>query len=611
LNTELATPPDDETIRLYNLILHGQTPLPPATAAATPTTTSVLPPLPPLVIGRDGALKEIKGRLGIGGADMRPTTVIQGWPGVGKSSIVALLAHDRDVAQRFPDGILWASLGENPSMLSQIAAWAEALSLSEPGRTGTIEEISAQLTAVLRDKRMLLIVDDVWRAEHATPFRVGGQMCAMVVTTRLNDIAISIAPTASDMYRLPVLTDRAAFELLSQLTPETTREHPTEARDLARNLEGLPLAITVAGRLLHSEARLGWGVRELLIELGMGSSLLRALPPSDMLGEAANDPLSMERAFFGLAAYSEERGKYAEAEHYLKRALHLALKLGIAVETGRILNALGSVAGCVGEYQKSYRYYAQYLELVEAHGEKSKVCHALLSLGEGLISLKAYAEAERYLQRAVSMCRALGFLRFLGVGLLNLGTLAIEQGRLEVARLYLLEGLRAVRAVGVQRQIVLGLTTLGYTQLRLGDSAGALEYLHEGLEMAREGGRPRNICDAQMYLADTYLAMQNLEDARSALHESLTIAQSLNSHPQKVRALSTVVAYYQCRGQQERAASVAGIIVGEPLIDETRFTSACAQLEAALGSEGYQKALAQGKTRNLDEAVAEEVLALV
>ena len=288
LDAELATPPDEETTQLYESILSGRlSAIQPLPLAEQPPS-SVLPSLPSLVIGREEALTEIKERLGIGGQDLRAITVIQGWPGVGKSSIVATLAHQRDIAQQFADGILWASLGEDPGILAQLAIWADALHLSDAGRTNKIDEASAQLTAALRDKRMLLIVDDVWRTEHAAPFRVGGQMCAMVITTRLNDVAIALAPTASDLYRLPVLTDRAALELLSQLTPETTTQYPDEARELALNLEGLPLAIHVAGRMLHTEARLGWGVRELLMEIRLGAALLGAYIPSDMFDASAD-----------------------------------------------------------------------------------------------------------------------------------------------------------------------------------------------------------------------------------------------------------------------------------------------------------------------------------
>lgn len=139
LDRELATPPENETTRLYETILNGQaTSIQPAVTSWS-SARSILPPLPSLVIGRDSALKEIKRRLGIPAGEMRSTTVIQGWPGVGKSTTVAMLSHDPEVAQRFPDGILWASLGENPSILGEISAWADAFKLSEPGRIQKIE----------------------------------------------------------------------------------------------------------------------------------------------------------------------------------------------------------------------------------------------------------------------------------------------------------------------------------------------------------------------------------------------------------------------------------------------------------------------------------------
>ena len=286
LDAELATPPEAETTQLYEAIQNDRmVPTPNITSEAAPVS-GIMPPMPSLVVGREEALREIKRRLGIGSPEMRAITVIQGWPGVGKSTTVSMMAHDPEIAGKFPDGVLWASLGENPDISGEITAWADALKLSEPGRARKIEEVSAQITAVLRDKRMLLIVDDVWQADHAIPFRVGGQFCAMVMTSRLNDVANELAPTATDMYRLPVLSEAAGLELLGKLSPETVKDYPNEARDLVRDLEGLPLAIHVAGRLLHSEARLGWGVRELLEELRSGAGILEAQAPSDMLGAA-------------------------------------------------------------------------------------------------------------------------------------------------------------------------------------------------------------------------------------------------------------------------------------------------------------------------------------
>jgi DNA-binding SARP family transcriptional activator len=281
LDSELATPPEEETNRLFEAI-QEESALTFTLSSPLTQSTSILPPLPPLVIGRDEALRDIKSRLSHDG-QIRSTTVIQGWPGVGKSTIVAALAHDADIARIFPDGILWTSLGEIPALLTELRTWATALGLNVGGSETRLETLSGQVATALRDKRMLLIVDDVWQIEHALPFKVGGQGCALVMTSRLNDVAQALAPTAYDVYRLAVLSEETALELLRRLTPETVTEHPEESLELVRGLEGLPLAIQVAGRLLHSEARLGWGVGNLLQELQAGVALLEAQVPGDLV----------------------------------------------------------------------------------------------------------------------------------------------------------------------------------------------------------------------------------------------------------------------------------------------------------------------------------------
>lgn len=281
LDTELATPPEEETNQLYAAIQAENT-LSFNNAPGTGQKKSILPRLPSLVIGRERTLHEIKSRMGLN-EEVRSTTVIHGWPGVGKSTIVAALAHDPDIAFHFPDGVLWVSLGKAPNLLGELTIWAEALGLHDSSRDRKIETLSVQLAAVLRERRMLLMIDDVWQIDHATSFKVGGRGCATIFTSRFNDIAQALAPTAYNNYRLSVLTEEAALELLGRLTPETVTEYPDAAYELVRNLEGLPLAIQVAGRLLHAETRLGWGVSDLLQELRSGAALLAAQPPDDLV----------------------------------------------------------------------------------------------------------------------------------------------------------------------------------------------------------------------------------------------------------------------------------------------------------------------------------------
>lgn len=247
------------------------------------------PPLPPLVVGREISVEELRSGLNPTVQSTGGTTVLQvliaihGWPGVGKTTLAAVLAHDPAVSRIFSDGVLWASLGPTPDLVSELVAWGHALGSDRYSYDCAVEEITLHLTALLRDKQMLLIVDDVWQAEHAIPFRIGGRGCALLITTRLPAIAQALAPTPADIHRLPVLTEQKGLELLNKLAPDVVAQHPKHSRELVRELEGLPLALQVAGRLLHAEARHGWGVQDLLIELRDGMKLLSAQAPVDFV----------------------------------------------------------------------------------------------------------------------------------------------------------------------------------------------------------------------------------------------------------------------------------------------------------------------------------------
>ena len=241
------------------------------------------PPLPSLIIGRDDDMKALKGRLEVkkDGGSVQVLTAIKGWPGVGKTTIASALAYDKELTAQFPDGVLWTSLGQEPNILSEMAAWGRALGTEELLKARTVEEAQAQLAALLRNKRMLLIIDDVWQAEDAIPFKVGGSGCATLLATRLDEIANALAPTAGNIYRLKVLKDEDALELLRQLAPEVVKDYPSECLVLVKELEGLPLAIQVAGRLLNTEASYGFGVIELIEALRAGAKLLESDAPAD------------------------------------------------------------------------------------------------------------------------------------------------------------------------------------------------------------------------------------------------------------------------------------------------------------------------------------------
>lgn len=238
------------------------------------------------MIGREEALYELKERLGLtpGEHCMQVLTAMRGWPGVGKTTMAAVVAHDPEINAAFPDGILWTSLGQAPHLLSELAIWGRLLGTDALLRAPTLREVTPQLAALLRNKRMLLIVDDVWEPEHAVPFQQArGPECALLVTTRLPEVAQILAPTRDALYNLPVLTEEKALELLHALAPTAVEKHSNACRELVQALECLPLGLRVAGHLLNAEASLDWGVTDLLEELQEGEAILAAKAPPDLM----------------------------------------------------------------------------------------------------------------------------------------------------------------------------------------------------------------------------------------------------------------------------------------------------------------------------------------
>ncbi len=259
--------------------------------ASTPSQSVVragnAPPLPSLLVGREGDLVRLTDRLSRLAADNdsnlgQRLTIVRGWPGVGKTTISRAIAHWPDITASFPDGVLWTALGPSPSILTELIAWGRALGDKDLLLAKDVTEASHRLAGLLHGRRMLLIVDDVWEPNHLIPFSVGGRFCATLVTTRLNEVADSLAPTPDDIYRLNVLTDDESLKLLDMLAPKVVASYQAECRQLVQELEGLPLALQVAGRMLRVEHDHGWSVVDLLRELHDDKARLLSAPaPAD------------------------------------------------------------------------------------------------------------------------------------------------------------------------------------------------------------------------------------------------------------------------------------------------------------------------------------------
>ena len=223
--------------------------LPPATPRQV--YDSVVPLLTTInggLIGRDSLLSELKQRL-LSGGDVA-LTALNGLPGVGKTALATQLSYDAEVRTHFYDGVLWASLGPNPHILSQLLRWGTLLNIPPSELTDqSCEAWSAAIRAVIGFRRFLLVIDDAWTIEDALLCKVGGPNCAYLVTTRLPQIALYFAGNGATVVH--ELNEDDSVALLTRLAPEVVGSETGAIRQLVHSVGGLPLALTLIGKHLR------------------------------------------------------------------------------------------------------------------------------------------------------------------------------------------------------------------------------------------------------------------------------------------------------------------------------------------------------------------------
>lgn len=174
-----------------------------------------------------------------------------GLPGVGKSTLAAELAHEKTVREYFSGGILWAGLGQNPNEKAILRRWGRCLGLSEAElrRLQEREDWTEAIRKAIGERKMLLIIDDLWSIEAALNFeKLGGPFCAYIITTRLTKVATHYP--GGKVVEVGELSEDDSLALLAQLAPTVVETEPEDIRELIQCVGGLPLAIILIGSSL-------------------------------------------------------------------------------------------------------------------------------------------------------------------------------------------------------------------------------------------------------------------------------------------------------------------------------------------------------------------------
>ena len=237
------------------------------------------------------------------------TAALRAAGGYGKTVLARALCHHPDVQNAFDDGILWVTLGQNPGDLTgRVEDLIYLLSGQRPGFAG-IEAATAMLVDLLVDRDILIVIDDVWDANHLRPFLQGGSRCARVITTRV----IDTVPVGASRVDVDAMRQDEAHALVGYGLAD-----PLDAglRDLAARLGEWPLLLKLANAALRD--RVDNGGQSLAAALVY---INKALDRRGLTFFDARDAVARHQAVEKTIALSIERLSDSEQRRFMELAV--------------------------------------------------------------------------------------------------------------------------------------------------------------------------------------------------------------------------------------------------------------------------------------------------
>ena len=211
-------------------------------------------PVPPRFLPRDlpdfvGRGPEVAALLSAaGGEPAAPQiAVVAGLPGTGKTALAVHVAHLRSA--EYPDGQVFCDLhGHDPDEppakpVDVLAGLLQAFGVPGSAVPDGLERRSALWRSVLRERRVLLVLDDALNSTQVGPLLPGGGSWLALVTTRRRLAGLDGARAVE----LEPLLDGPALELLARGGADTrVVGEPEAALAIVRACGNLPAAIRIA-----------------------------------------------------------------------------------------------------------------------------------------------------------------------------------------------------------------------------------------------------------------------------------------------------------------------------------------------------------------------------
>lgn len=268
LRERLGIDPNHALREIHRQILHGEETAPErsgevATSSTATRELNALEQNPSVFVGRRRNLEAIRHEIDAAlAADQSALCVIDGMPGVGKTTLALRLAHE--LRSRCPDGAMQVHLrSHDPTQPPTSAEAALRLLLSMLGaetrelqRAVNLDQALVLWRRYTQGRRLLLLLDDAGDAEQVKPLVPSDPGNIVLVTCRrqLAELPGAIRHT------LPLMGDDDARALFTAAAAtarenETGSENDSEAMTAIVQACGrLPLALSIAGALFRTRS---------------------------------------------------------------------------------------------------------------------------------------------------------------------------------------------------------------------------------------------------------------------------------------------------------------------------------------------------------------------
>ncbi|MCX7110752.1 MAG: tetratricopeptide repeat protein [Proteobacteria bacterium] len=203
-----------------------------------------------LMIGRQEALEQVRRQLCTGTpTSIGQTASFQGLGGLGKTQLAVEYAYA--YREEYPNGVIWINADQD--IIAQLIPLTE-----QAGWVSPLSDPAFKVTQAIKRLReysdCLIIFDNLESQEAIAEFLPSPQASPhILVTSRLEQHGFTPIP-------LDTLTPELGLELLVQVAerqPQTEDEQQA-AQAIVERLDGLPLALELAGAFLRRRNSVGW-----------------------------------------------------------------------------------------------------------------------------------------------------------------------------------------------------------------------------------------------------------------------------------------------------------------------------------------------------------------